>query len=135
MSILPNPALSHILNKTENTEEGFFVDWQKFEEEMFDSCPLMKQAASESDYCHLDEECRMRFLLATAFLAWKSERESRALGNVVIAGREIYAGTEEGESDLCRHALVIEFPDKESIKKAIQDGACRFTLFESPEKP
>ena len=49
--------------------------------------------------------------------------------NVVIAGREIWAGLDEFDAAEVSMAMVVTFPDRESLQSAIQSGRCEFDVF------
>ncbi len=51
-------------------------------------------------------------------------------GNVVIAGDLVYAGIDEDDRCEVCNALVIEFEDPASLRRAIMTGQAAFTVFE-----
>jgi len=52
-------------------------------------------------------------------------------GNVVVAGESIYAGIDETDISEIPLAIVIEFKDRSSLKKAMEEQKVEFTIFET----
>ncbi len=55
---------------------------------------------------------------------------SEVTGNLIIAGQDIFAGIDEEDVTKIPLAIVIEFKDKESLKKAMKKQKVEFTVFE-----